>query len=316
MQAVTIKDLRKVYANGTVAVDNVSLSINQGDFFALLGPNGAGKSTTIGILTSLVTKTAGQVSIFGYDIDTQLNQAKQCIGLVPQEFNCSIFEKVIDILLYQAGYYGISHKLAMQQAEYYLKKLNLWDQRNRASMLLSGGMKRRLMIARALVHLVHEPKLLILDEPTAGLDIELRGIIWSFLEELNRQGTTIILTTHYLEEAENHCKNVAIINNGKIAEDTSMHALLDRLKAETFICDLHATMTQLPQNSPFNLRYISEQQIEADLPHDKSLNDLFEYFKSEMIEVRRMKNKANRLETLFLNLIDRNNTVGNTSDAK
>lgn len=302
MQALTIQNLYKTYPNGTTAVKNVDLTVEKGDFFALLGPNGAGKSSIIGITTSLITKSKGIIKVFGYDLDEAPQQAKSCIGLVPQEMNFPIFEKVIDVLIYQAGYYGVPQKIARTAAEYYLKKLDLWDQRDRSCIQLSGGMKRRLMIARALVHLVNEPKLLILDEPTAGVDIELRYTIWEFLKELNEQGTTIILTTHYLEEAEQLCKKVAIIDKGEIVENTTIGSLLSRLDRETFICDLSNSINSLPKDSPFVIRYIGPYQLEIDLMQTQTFNQLFEYLQEKMIQVVSMRQKTNRLESLFLNL--------------
>lgn len=304
MQALNIKGLTKVYNNGVVALQGIDLRVNQGDFFALLGPNGAGKSTTIGIITSLINKTGGQVQVFGHNLDTELEAAKSCIGLVPQELNFSIFEKVIDVIVYQAGYYGVPVRLAKQRAEVYLKKLDLWDKRNQVSMQLSGGMKRRLMIARALVH---EPKLLILDEPTAGVDIEIRRSMWEFLQEINRQGTTIILTTHYLEEAEYLCKNIAIIDKGRIIENTSMKNLLATLNMETFVFDLKNPLDTLPDaSSPFAMRLRDNMTLEVDVAKEQSLNNLFGFLEGHHIEVTSLRNKANRLEELFLNLIAEN----------
>lgn len=304
MQALNIKGLTKIYNNGVVALQGIDLRVDQGDFFALLGPNGAGKSTTIGIVTSLINKTGGQVQVFGHSLDTELEAAKSCIGLVPQELNFSIFEKVIDVIVYQAGYYGVPQRLAKQRAEIYLKKLDLWDKRNQVSMQLSGGMKRRLMIARALVH---EPKLLILDEPTAGVDIEIRRSMWEFLQEINRQGTTIILTTHYLEEAEYLCKNIAIIDKGRIIENTSMKNLLATLNMETFVFDLKKPLDTLPDaSSPFAMRLRDNMTLEVDVAKEQSLNNLFGFLEGHHIEVTSLRNKANRLEELFLNLIAEN----------
>lgn len=304
MQALNIKGLTKIYHNGVAALQGIDLRVNQGDFFALLGPNGAGKSTTIGIITSLINKTGGEVQVFGHSLDTELEAAKSCIGLVPQELNFSIFEKVIDVIVYQAGYYGVPVRLAKQRAEIYLKKLDLWDKRNQVSMQLSGGMKRRLMIARALVH---EPKLLILDEPTAGVDIEIRRSMWEFLQEINRQGTTIILTTHYLEEAEYLCKNIAIIDKGRIIENTSMKNLLATLNMETFVFDLKKPLDTLPDaSSPFAMRLRDNMTLEVDVAKEQSLNNLFGFLEGHHIEVTSLRNKANRLEELFLNLITEN----------
>ncbi len=308
MQALNIEDLTKIYSNGVVALQGIDLVVNQGDFFALLGPNGAGKSTTIGIISSLINKTAGQVQIFGHSLDKELEAAKSCIGLVPQELNFSIFEKVMDVIVYQAGYYGVPPRLAKQRAETYLKKLDLWDKRDQVSMRLSGGMKRRLMIARALVH---EPKLLILDEPTAGVDIEIRRSMWEFLQTINRQGTTIILTTHYLEEAEYLCKNIAIIDKGSIIENTSMKNLLATLNMETFVFDLKTPLTTLPEStSPFPMRLLDNSTLEVDVAREQSLNNLFGFLQGHHIEVTSLRNKANRLEELFLHLIAANKKEG------
>lgn len=302
MQALNIQGLRKIYNNGVVALKGIDLQVEKGDFFALLGPNGAGKSTTIGIIASLINKTAGSVKIFGFSLDDQLEAAKSCIGIVPQELNFSIFEKVIDVIIYQAGYYGVPVRLAKQRAETYLKKLDLWEQRNQISMRLSGGMKRRLMIARALVH---QPKLLILDEPTAGVDIEIRRSMWEFLQNINQQGTTIILTTHYLEEAEYLCKNIAIIDRGSIIENTSMKQLLATLNMETFVFDLKKPLVELPK-SPFAMRLLDDLTLEVDVAKEQSLNNLFGFLEGQHIEVTSLRNKANRLEELFLNLIAAN----------
>ena len=300
MQALSITNLTKTYRGGTHALKGISLDVTEGDFFALLGPNGAGKSTTIGIITSLVNKTSGQVKIFGHDLDTEVEVAKSFIGLVPQEFNFSIFEKVFDIVVCQAGYYGVPLKLAKERAEYYLKKLGLWEKRQVPAVRLSGGMKRRLMIARALVH---QPRLLILDEPTAGVDIEIRRSMWDFMREINQQGTTIILTTHYLEEAENLCKNIAIIDKGAIVENTSMKNLLGQLNTETFIFYLKNPLQQLPESNYFSLQLVDEHTLEVVIDKKQNLNDLFVLLQSHRIEVSSMRNKANRLEELFLHVI-------------
>ncbi len=304
MQALSITNLTKIYGHEVTALKGISLSVKEGDFFALLGPNGAGKSTTIGIISSLVNKTSGQVQVFDYSIDTHLQLAKSCIGLVPQEFNFNIFEKVFDILVNQAGFYGVPRPLAKQRAEHYLKKLGLWEKSNTPARMLSGGMKRRLMIARALVH---EPRLLILDEPTAGVDIEIRRSMWEFLREINQQGITIILTTHYLEEAEMLCKNIAIIDKGSILENTSMKDLLTKLNIETFVFYLQQSLTALPQQVPFPMRLIDEYTLEVDIRKGQSLNELFELFRANDIAIASMRNKANRLEELFLSLIADNN---------
>jgi len=298
--ALEITALEKTYQGGFQALKGISLSVQQGDFFALLGPNGAGKSTTIGIITSLVNKTAGQVKVFGHDIDHQLDLAKSHIGLVPQEFNFNQFESITKILVNQAGYYGVERSLAVKRAEKYLKQLELWDKRNGAARLLSGGMKRRLMIARALMH---EPKMLILDEPTAGVDIELRRSMWEFLKDLNKQGVTIILTTHYLEEAEMLCRNIAIINNGEIVENTSMKALLTKLDIETFVFDL-ANCPQSPVLENAVCRLIDEHTLEVDVQKSQSINTVFTQLTEQHIEVKSMRNKTNRLEALFVHLIN------------
>jgi ABC-2 type transport system ATP-binding protein len=302
MTALTITNLTKTYANGTQALKGISLTVEKGDFFALLGPNGAGKSSTIGIVTSLVNKTAGQISVFGDDLDTQMEKAKSHIGLVPQEFNCNIFETVLQILLNQAGYYGVPRSLAHTRAEYYLRKLSLWEQRNMPSRMLSGGMKRRLMIARALVH---EPQLLILDEPTAGVDIEIRRAMWDFLRELNQKGITIILTTHYLEEAENLCKKIAIIDKGLIVENTDMQSLLKKLELETFILYLKNPIKSVPHISNIPLRLIDELTLEADISHHQILNELFNALSEQGLQISSMRNKSNRLEELFIRLVSK-----------
>ncbi|MBB3168733.1 ABC transporter ATP-binding protein [Simiduia aestuariiviva] len=300
MTALTIENLEKTYAGGFQALKGISLEVAPGDFFALLGPNGAGKSTTIGILCSLVRKTAGQVNVFGIDIDQDFSAAKREIGVVPQEFNFNQFENVLDIVVNQAGYYGLSRAVAHQRAEKYLTKLGLWDKRNQPSRNLSGGMKRRLMIARALVH---EPRLLILDEPTAGVDIELRRSMWEFLREINAAGTTIILTTHYLEEAESLCRNIAIINHGEIVQKTSVKALLKQLNKEVFIIDTRAPLAAAPQASGYVVRQLDEHTLEVEVERGQSLNDVFKALEAQKIEVVSMRNKANRLEEMFVSLI-------------
>lgn len=300
--ALTVENLHKVYGNGFEALKEISFEVKQGDFFALLGPNGAGKSTTLGIVSSLVNKTSGKVSIFGVDIDKDLIGAKLNLGVVPQEFNFNMFENVKDILVTQAGYYGIERKRASERADYYMKKLGLWEKRHGAARMLSGGMKRRLMIARALMH---DPKLLILDEPTAGVDIELRRSMWEFLRELNAAGTTIILTTHYLEEAESLCRNIAIIDRGKIIKNTSMNALLQQLTTETFILDIEDTLTQAPHLEGYGVRLIAENVLEVDVEKEQGLNGLFELLQDNNILVRSMRNKSNRLEELFVSLVDK-----------
>lgn len=299
MNALTIENLHKTYQNGFEALKGISLNVKEGDFFALLGPNGAGKSTTIGIITSLVNKTSGKIKVFEHDIDEDFGAAKACIGLVPQEFNFSIFETPLQIVVNQAGYYGVPRALAYERAEYYLKKLELWPKRNDVSRMLSGGMKRRLMIARALVH---EPRLLILDEPTAGVDIEIRRAMWEFMQEINEKGTTVILTTHYLEEAESLCKNIAIIDHGRIATNSSMKELLHTLNVETFVLNLAEHLNFSPEIEEFNSRLIDETTLEVDVHKEQSMNDLFRQLSENDIHVLSMRNKANRLEELFLNL--------------
>ena len=305
--AIKIRGLEKTYPNGMRALKGVDLDVAQGDFFALLGPNGAGKSTTIGILSSLVNKSAGTVSIFGHDIDTDLMAAKRCIGVVPQEFNFSQFEKVQDILISQAGYYGIPAKEARERSERFLRRLSLWDKRDVASRMLSGGMKRRLMIARALIH---EPKLLILDEPTAGVDIEIRRSMWQFLEEINAQGVTIILTTHYLEEAEQLCRNIAIIDGGKIIHNTSMRALLTQLHVETFLLDCRTALTQAPVLEGYPCVLVDEHTLEVQVDKERGMNALFAELARQGIEVESLRNKSNRLEELFLHLVEGNADKG------
>lgn len=299
MQALTIRNLTKTYKNGFQALRSIDLNVIEGDFFALLGPNGAGKTTLIGIVTSLVNKTSGKVLIFDKDIDTDFPLAKSYIGVVPQEFNFSIFERVEDILIQQAGYYGIEPTLARQRTEKYLKKLELWNQRHLPPRLLSGGMKRRMMIARALVH---EPKMLILDEPTAGVDVEVRRLMWDLLREINRNGTTIILTTHYLEEAETLCKNIAIIDHGDIIENTNMGEMLLKLNIETFILYLKQPLITVPQLKHFNCRQLDAKTLEVELQSPRTVNELLAELSQQNIEIISMKNKVNRLEELFIKL--------------
>ncbi|WP_051786275.1 ABC transporter ATP-binding protein [Endozoicomonas numazuensis] len=298
-QALEIQDLRKQYDNGFQALKGIDLSVAEGDFYALLGPNGAGKSTSIGIISSLVRKSSGKVSVFEHDIDTDLVKAKRMLGVVPQEFNFNQFEKVEDIIVTQAGYYGIPAKEARKRAEKYLKQLGLWDKRHNISRMLSGGMKRRLMIVRALIH---QPKLLILDEPTAGVDIELRRSLWDFLREINEQGTTIILTTHYLEEAEQLCRNIGIIDNGEIVENTSTKALLSKLQQESFVLDLNEPINDLPTFVGYSVKKIDSYSIEVEVGKDQGVNDLFQQLSECRIEVASMRNKSNRLEELFVSL--------------
>jgi ABC-2 type transport system ATP-binding protein len=299
--ALNITGLKKTYKGGLVALKGVDFDVQQGDFFGLLGPNGAGKTTIIGIISSLVNKTAGSVSIFGHDIDKDPSAAKACLGLVPQEFNFNMFEPVVEVVANQAGYYGIERKEAFERAEKYLKHLDLWDKRQVMARNLSGGMKRRLMIARALVH---EPKLLILDEPTAGVDIEIRRSMWAFLREINAAGTTIILTTHYLEEAESLCRNIAIISEGALVENTTTKQLLNTLNMETFVLDLESPLSELPDIVNQKLVQRDETTIEADIYRNESINALFEELSKHNIKVLSMRNKTNRLEELFMNLVE------------
>lgn len=301
-EALSIRGLKKIYNNGFKALKGIDLTVEEGDFFALLGPNGAGKSTTIGVISSLVVKSEGEVSIFGTNIDQDFSAAKQDIGIVPQEFNFNQFEKVFDIVANQGGYYGLPRKVAGERAEKYLRKLGLWEKQNDRARNLSGGMKRRLLIARALVH---EPRLLILDEPTAGVDIELRRSMWAFLQEINAQGTTIILTTHYLEEAESLCRNVAIIDSGMIVENTSMKVLLQRLDKETFVFDLKAELKAAPSLGDYPVTLSDGKCLEIELAKGQSLNDVFALLAKQSIEVLSMRNKANRLEELFISLVEK-----------
>lgn len=303
MYAIDLKDIKKTYKGGVEAVKNISLQVQEGDFYALLGPNGAGKSTTIGIISSLVNKTSGSVSVFGFDLDTQLEDAKSQIGLVPQEFNFNQFEPPLQILVNQAGYYGIKRNDALIRAEKYLKQLDLWEKRNQPSRELSGGMKRRLMIARALMH---EPRLLILDEPTAGVDIEVRRSMWEFLQQINKQGVTIILTTHYLEEAEMLCRNIGIIDKGNLVENTSMKSLLSRLTTETFILDIDPSKA-LPDSEFFSIKQIDETTLEVALDKTQSLNKVFAELTSIGVRINSMRNKSNRLEELFIELVEKGN---------
>ena len=300
MKALDISGLKKTYKGGTEALKGIDLHVDEGDFFALLGPNGAGKSTTIGIISSLVNKSTGTVAVFGHDQDQDMVTAKSHIGLVPQEFNFNQFETLMQIVVNQAGYYGVPRDIAKQRAEKYLKQLDLWEKRNSRARELSGGMKRRLMIARALMH---EPRMLILDEPTAGVDIEIRRSMWQFLKEINEQGITIILTTHYLEEAEMLCRNIAIIDKGQIVENTSMKALLAKLNVETFVLDLP------PQSKPVSLegypfRLLDDHTLEVDVPKETGLNDVFTQLTAQGVTVLSMRNKANRLEELFVRMVE------------
>ena len=303
MNALNIKNLKKTYKNGVVALKGVDLSVKEGDFFALLGSNGAGKSTVIGIISSLVNKTSGLVEVFGHDLDTSHNAVRMNIGLVPQEFNFNIFERVGEILINQAGYYGINRADASKRAEKHLKQLELWDKRFVMAKELSGGMKRRLMIARALMH---NPKLLILDEPTAGVDIEIRHTMWEYLKKVNAEGTTIILTTHYLEEAESLCDNIAIIDNGMTIEQTDMRSLLNRLHIETFILYLSTAINTAPDCKDFPVRLIDNSTLEVDVSDKQNISDLFTLLKTDNIDVISMKNKTNRLEQLFIAMLNEN----------
>lgn len=300
--ALSVKSLKKTYSNRVEALRGISFDVEEGDFFALLGPNGAGKSTTIGIMSSLVNKTAGTVEIFGYDLDKQQALAKKHLGLVPQEFNFNQFEKVYDVLIAQAGYYGISAAKASDSAEKYLRALGLWDKRNSQSRLLSGGMKRRLMIARALVH---EPKLLILDEPTAGVDIELRRTMWTYLADLNRKGTTIILTTHYLEEAESLCRNVAIIDEGQIVCQGHMAALLQQLHVETLVLEVASPLSVTPVLDAYPCELLNGSSLHVEIKQGQGLNSLFAQLSAQGIQVVSMRNKVNRLEELFVHLVSK-----------
>ena len=301
MQALVLRQLTKIYKNGIKALKGIDLNVEEGDFFALLGPNGAGKTTVIGIVTSLVNKTSGQVEVFGHDMDRQLEVAKSCIGVVPQEINFNMFETLFTIVVNQAGFYGIPRPLAKQRAEKYLRQLQLWERRNSIARSLSGGMKRRLMIARALMH---EPKLLILDEPTAGVDIEIRRSMWDFLRRINDEGTTIILTTHYLEEAENLCRNIAIIEGGRIIERDSIANVLRKLQTENFVLNLSESRTAPPQLNGFNASLTDDHTLEVEVTKGQSLNDIFEQLSLQGIRVNSMRNKVNRLEELFIRLVD------------
>jgi ABC-2 type transport system ATP-binding protein len=301
MYALSIRGLTKTYKNGVQALRGVDLDVETGDFFALLGPNGAGKTTLIGVLTSLVNKTAGSVSVFGHDLDRELEAAKACIGVVPQEINFNQFETPETILVNQAGFYGIERPLARQRAAKYLELLQLTDKRNKMARGLSGGMKRRLMIARALVH---EPRLLILDEPTAGVDIEIRRSMWDFLREINARGTTIILTTHYLEEAETLCRNIAIINHGLIAERDRMSSLLRKLHTETFVLNLREALGAVPVVQGYAFELVDEHTLEVEVSKEQSLNEVFARLSALGIGVLSMRNKVNRLEELFMSLVE------------
>ncbi len=301
MFALEINQLSKTYRTGLEALKGIDLRVKQGDFFALLGPNGAGKSTCIGIVSSLINKTSGTVKIFNHDLDAELIEAKSRLGMVPQEFNFNVFEPVQEIIANQGGYYGVPYAEVKQRTEFYLKELGLWDKRRRQARDLSGGMKRRLMIARALIH---QPDLLILDEPTAGVDIELRRSMWDFMREINNQGTTIILTTHYLEEAEQMCRNIAIIDQGRIIQNSSMKALLKTLNSETFVLYLQKDIDAIPEvKGPFKLRRVDEHTLEVDIPKNETLNNVILQLDAAGIPIDSMRNKVNRLEELFISLI-------------
>ena len=302
MNALSVRGLAKTYKNGVQALKGIDLEVEQGDFFALLGPNGAGKTTLIGIMTSLVTKSGGDVVVFGHDIDRELEAAKACIGVVPQELNFNMFESPETIVVNQAGFYGIPRPEARRRAERYLKQLQLWDKRDKASRSLSGGMKRRLMIARALMH---EPRLLILDEPTAGVDIEIRRSMWDFLRDINRRGTTIILTTHYLEEAETLCRDIAIIDGGRIVERDRVSSLLRRLHTETFVLNSSAALTEVPRLDGYPVRLTDDHTLEIEVSKEQNLNDLFGRLSQLGIEVVSMRNKVNRLEEIFMRLVEK-----------
>jgi ABC-2 type transport system ATP-binding protein len=305
MDAVVLEDLRKVYANGVAALKGIDLTVREGDFFALLGPNGAGKTTAIGIITSLVRKTSGAVSVFGYDLARDREAAKSCIGVVPQEINLNMFERNDNTLVNQAGYYGVPPRIARARAEKYLKALHLWDRRGHIARTLSGGMKRRLMIARALVH---EPRLLILDEPTAGVDIEIRRSMWDFMREINAAGVTIILTTHYLEEAESLCRNIAIIDEGRIIENDSMANVIGKLQREAFVLSLQEPLAEAPVLPGYTVRLRNEREIEVEVAKGQGLNEVFAQLSAQSLHVSSMRTKTNRLEELFMRLVENKQT--------
>jgi len=306
MNALSTRGLTKTYKNGVQALKGIDLDVEQGDFFALLGPNGAGKTTLIGIATSLVNKSGGTLSIFGHDIDRELEAAKACVGVVPQEINFNMFESPQTILINQAGFYGIERSVARARAETYLKQLQLWDKRSNMSRSLSGGMKRRLMIARALMN---EPRLLILDEPTAGVDIEIRRSMWDFLRGINERGTTIILTTHYLEEAETLCRNIAIIDGGHIAERDRMSSLLRKLHIETFLLSLRNSIASAPKLEGYVATLVDDHTLEVEVSKEQNLNEIFSRLSALGIEVLSMRNKVNRLEEIFMRLVDKSGQV-------
>jgi ABC-2 type transport system ATP-binding protein len=301
MNALSVQGLTKTYKNGVHALKGIDLDVEEGDFFALLGPNGAGKTTLIGIVTSLVNKSAGKVGVFGHDIDSEIERAKSCIGIVPQEINFNMFESPETIVVNQAGFYGVERSVARERAEKYLKQLQLWDKRKTMARALSGGMKRRLMIARALMH---EPKLLILDEPTAGVDIEIRRSMWDFLRNINEQGTTIILTTHYLEEAENLCRNIAIIDGGRIIVRDRMSNLLRKLQTESFLFTLRNPVATAPALAGYGVKLVDDHTLDIEVSKDQSVNDIFSGLSSQGIEVISMRNKVNRLEEMFMRLVE------------
>jgi len=311
MHALEVRELKKTYKNGVEALKGISLTVKEGDFFALLGPNGAGKSTLIGVISSLVNATGGETRVFGASVQQERSKAMSYIGLVPQELNFNQFEKPMEIVVNQAGYYGIPRDIALQRAEKYLRQLQLWDKAEDISRTLSGGMKRRLMIARAMVN---EPRLLILDEPTAGVDIEIRRSMWDFIKQINDSGTTVILTTHYLEEAENLCRNIAIIDHGEIIENTDMKSLLSTLDVETFVLDLRESIQHCPSVDGIEIMVRDDNTLEASLPKKKSLNNLFAELEKQGIHVLSMRNKANRLEELFMRLVDR--SAGNPGEPR
>jgi ABC-2 type transport system ATP-binding protein len=304
MDALAISDLRKTYGNGVAALKGIDLCVEEGDFFALLGPNGAGKTTAIGIITSLVRKSSGTVTVFGYDLDRQREAAKTCIGVVPQEVNLNMFERNFNTLVNQAGYYGVPRAIAKERAEKYLKALHLWDRRDDIARSLSGGMKRRLMIARALVH---EPRLLILDEPTAGVDIEIRRSMWDLLREVNAAGVTIILTTHYLEEAESLCRNIAIIDEGLIIENDSMVNVVSTLQREAFVLTLEQPVSQAPVLPGYSVKLRNEHEIEVEVTKGQGLNEMFAALSRQSLAVSSMRTKTNRLEELFMKLVESKN---------
>ena len=305
MSALSIKNLTKTYSNGNQALKGIDLTVEAGDFYALLGPNGAGKTTAIGIISSLVNKSGGEVKIFGHNLDTEQEAAKACLGIVPQEINLNLWETVGNIVVNQAGYYGIGGKLARERAEKYLRELRLWDRRNDTARSLSGGMKRRLMIARALVH---EPKLLILDEPTAGVDIEIRRSMWKYLQKINNAGTTIILTTHYLEEAESLCRHIAIIDEGTIIEDARMSDVLRKLQREVFVLSVSEELAEAPTLRGFETRLREDGELEVEKGPETDLNDLFGQLDDNGVRVVSLRNKANRLEEMFMHLVEKKGT--------